>query len=263
MVFERASGATTMTGLRLSWPFPPSTPALSGTDIHVWAVPLDRPQRDVRSLARVLCAEELERARRLRFARVRDRFIVERGALRHLLGQYAVIEPGRLQFRYGLHGKPALTGDGGAVCFNVSHSQGVALVAVTRGRELGVDVERIRPMFAVDRIAERFFAAREAAMLRALPPSEKQVAFFLCWTRKEAYIKAVGDGLARPLDRFEVSVGSGQPAELLSVDGDPDEASRWSLHDLRPASGYVAALAVKGGCGKLGCWQWPAQTGTA
>ena len=130
------------------------------------------------------------------------------------------------------------------------------LYAITRGRKIGIDVERIGRDLKGDAIAERFFTPREVAMLRALPPDMQTQGFFACWTRKEAYVKARGDGLSLPLDQFDVSVAPEEPAALLHTKGDPSEASRWSLKDLTPGPGYAAALAVEGDAWLLRCWQW-------
>jgi 4'-phosphopantetheinyl transferase len=175
--------------------------------------------------------------------------------LRAILGGYLNQGPECLSFCYNSQGKPALDGD--AIRFNVSHSHGVALYAVTRGREVGIDIEHIRFDLAVAEIAERFFSRREVVMLRALPAEVQRQAFFLCWTRKEAYIKARGEGLSLPLDQFDVSLAPGEPAAVLGTQRDPSEASRWSLQELTPAPGYVAALAVEGHGWRLTCWQWP------
>ena len=145
---------------------------------------------------------------------------------------------------------------GDAIRFNMSHSHGVALYAVTRDREVGIDVEFIRRDLEVEQIAERFFSPRETATLRALPTALREHAFFLCWTRKEAYIKARGEGLSLPLDQFDVSLIPGGPAALLSAHPDSSEALRWSLQELPLASGYVAALALEGRGGPVSCWQW-------
>ena len=177
-----------------------------------------------------------------------------------LLGGYLGQDPPHLRFTYGLHGKPALATDTGraALRFNVSHSHGLALYAITGGREVGVDVERIRPEIAQEKIAERFFFSREVTVLRALPPLLQAPAFFACWTRKEAYMKAKGDGLALPLDQFEVSLAPGEPAALLRTAWDPQEAACWALQDLAPAPGYRAAVAVAGHDWHLTCWDGPA-----
>jgi len=138
----------------------------------------------------------------------------------------------------------------------MSHSRG-ALYAVTRDREVGIDPEFIRRDLEVDQIAERFFSRRETATLRALPTPMREYAFFLCWTRKETYIKARGEGLSPPLDQFDVSLIPGEPAALLSTHPDSSEALRWLLEELPLASGYVAALALEGCRGSLSCRQWP------
>jgi 4'-phosphopantetheinyl transferase len=214
----------------------------------------------VRSLWHTLTADECQRAERYIFAKDRAHFVVARGLLRVLLGRYLGQEPQHLRFTYGRHGKPALATETGGVAlrFNVSHSHGLALYAITRGREVGVDIEHIRPEVAQEQVAERFFSPREVTVLRALPTPLQAPAFFACWTRKEAYIKATGAGLALPLDQFDVSLAPGEPAALLHTAWDPQEATRWALQDLAPAPGYRAAVAVAGHDWHLTCWDGPA-----
>jgi 4'-phosphopantetheinyl transferase len=228
--------------------------------VHVWRAALDVPELQVRSLWDTLTADERQRAERYLFQKDRTFFVVARGLLRVLLGRYLRQDPPHLRFIYGPHGKPALATDtgGGALRFNVSHSHGLALYAITRGREVGVDVERIRPKVAQEKIAERFFSPREVTLLRALPAPLQATAFFACWTRKEAYIKATGEGLTLPLDQFDVSLVPGEPAALLRTAWDPQEAARWALQDLAPAPGYRAAVAVAGHDWCLTCWDGPA-----
>lgn len=232
---------------------------LQSDEVHVWRAVLDVPESQVRSLWYTLTAEERQRAERYIFEQDRTRFVVARGLLRVLLGGYLRQDPPHLCFTYGPHGKPALATDTGraALRFNVSHSHGLALYAITHGREVGVDVERIRPEIAQEKIAERFFSPREVTVLRALPPLLQVPAFFACWTRKEAYIKAKGDGLTLPLDQFEVSLAPGEPAALLRTAWDPQEAACWALQDLAPAPGYRAAVAVAGHDWRLTCWDGP------
>jgi 4'-phosphopantetheinyl transferase len=203
--------------------------------------------------------DERSRAARFYFSRDRDRFVVARGVLRALLGRYLNRAPESLAFSYSTHGKPALVSEPGAdpICFNLSHSHGAALYAVTRSCEVGIDLEFIRCDLEAEQIAERFFSPNEIVALRALPPSLKRYAFFLCWTRKEAYIKARGEGLSMSLDQFDVSLTPGEPAALLSTNPDSDEALRWFLRNLTPAPGYAAALAIRGRDRTLSCWQWP------
>jgi 4'-phosphopantetheinyl transferase len=228
-------------------------------DVHVWRATLDQTPSQIQSFLHTLAADEQARAERFYFERDREHFIVARGLLRTILGRYLNREPGGLSFYYSSHGKPALAGesDGDAIRFSISHSHGVALYAVTRGREVGIDLERIRFDVAIAEIAERLFSRREVAMLRKLPTEVQHQAFFHCWTRKEAYIKARGEGLSLPLDQFEMSLAPGEPAALLGTRPDPSEASRWSLHELTLAPGYVAALAVERHGWRLTCWQWP------
>ncbi len=229
-------------------------------EVHVWRAALDQTPSQIHGFLHYLAADERARAERFYFERDREHFIVARGVLRAILGSYLNRAPECLSFCYSSLGKPALAGesDGDAIRFNVSHSHGVALYAVTRGREVGIDLERIRFDLAVAEIAERFFSRREVAMLRTLPPEGQRQAFFRCWTRKEAYTKARGEGLSLPLDQFDVSLAPGEPAAVLGTQRDPSEAFRWSLQELTPAPGYVAALAVAGHGWRLACWQWPA-----
>ncbi|MBV8886879.1 MAG: 4'-phosphopantetheinyl transferase superfamily protein, partial [Chroococcidiopsidaceae cyanobacterium CP_BM_RX_35] len=167
-------------------------------------------------------------------------------------------EPSQIQFHYGPRGKPSLTPASVAswLRFNLSHSQGLAVYAVTRDREIGIDIEHIRPMPEAAQLVSRFFSAQENAMFRTLLPSQQQTAFFRCWTRKEAYIKAVGDGLALSLDQFDVSLSPDEPARLLGIKGDHAAATRWFLQELTPAPDYIAALAVEGQGFCIQCWQW-------
>jgi len=228
---------------------------LTTDEIHIWYAYLDKP---VSQFWGLLSMDERRRAGRFHFEEDRRRFIVRQGILRKILGYYLGVEPSRFQFCYGNNGKPALadTFGKGKVRFNSSHSEGLALYAFTRDREIGVDIEHIGDGFEMEQIAEQFFSTREKAIFRALPESKKKRAFFNCWTRKEAFIKATGDGLSLPLDRFDVSLVPGEPARLLGIDGDSKAASRWLLQDLKPAPGFAAAFAVKGQSRYVHCRQY-------
>jgi 4'-phosphopantetheinyl transferase len=232
--------------------------SLKGDEVHVWRAYLDQEASFIKALSDVLTPDELERARRFHFQKDRDHFIVARGALRHILSRYLKTAPDRIRFSYNQYGKPALSEEGsdGWLSFNISHSHALALYGVTRGRNIGLDVEWMREDFASQEIAASFFSPREVASLRALPAEQQTLAFFNCWTRKEAYIKARGEGLSCPLDKFTVSLAPGEAASLLSAEGGPQETSRWSLVELSPGAGYVAALAVEGKASPLHCWQW-------
>jgi 4'-phosphopantetheinyl transferase len=247
------------TSLVPSWSLPPAKSLLTSNDIHVWRSALDLPPRSIERLRLTLSADEQLRADRFHFQSDRTCFIAAHGILRSILGHYLIRAPGSLTFGYGAHGKPALSGDSGgdAIRFNISHSRGIALYAIARDREVGIDVEFIRHDLEFEQIAERFFSTREIAALRILPAEIRMRAFFQCWTRKEAYIKARGEGLSLPLDQFDVSLIPGEPTALLSTRPDPAEAHRWSLRELTPGAEYAAAIAVAGRSASFTCWQWP------
>jgi 4'-phosphopantetheinyl transferase len=242
-----------------SFTFPPSKLELASEEIHIWCTELDQPLSRIEMLAQILCMDERNRAERFHFEEHKNRFIIRHGILRSILECYLGTDPSRLRFCYGKNGKPKLGNTGGEenIRFNLSHSESLALYSFTRDCEVGVDIEHIRDIPEMDQIAERFFSVRENDVFRALPEGEKKEAFFNCWTRKEAFIKANGDGLFRPLDKFDVSLVPGEPARLLRIEGDSKEASRWSIQDLKPASGFAAAFAVKVRRWQLYCWQWP------
>jgi 4'-phosphopantetheinyl transferase len=242
----------------LSWSAPPQFPLLGPDEVHIWCVVLDRPDSRVRNLRRTLAPDEQGRAERFHFRRDREQFIVARGMLRKIVGRYAGVEAHRLRFCYNSYGKPFIAEElnPSRVSFNLSHSQGLALLAVSRQRELGIDVEYVRPELVKEQVAEHFFSRREVAVLRALPAAVQAEAFFNCWTRKEAYVKARGQGLSLPLDEFDVSLTPGDAAALLSIRGDTHEASRWALHALHPAPNYIGALALEDQRRELKCRQW-------
>ena len=231
---------------RFPWCDPPAGVTLTHDDVHVWRVALEVHEGVVRQLEDRLAADEQLRADRFQFAQDRRRFVVRRGVLRAVLGWYLGTRPERLRFECNRHGKPSLAGQTGVrpIRFNLAHSADLAVIAVTHGREVGVDVERLDARVDSLEIAERFFSPREAAALRGRSPSAQTRAFFHCWTRKEAYLKARGMGVTWPLDRVEVSVSPGRAA-LLNVCDDPAELSRWSVQDLNPEPGYVGALVVE------------------
>jgi 4'-phosphopantetheinyl transferase len=244
--------------VQTSWSSPHPGLVLGAREVHVWRVPLDQSTTVVQSLAKLLAADELKRASKFYFEKDRDRFVITRGVLRTLLGHYLQRAPAELCFAYSQYGKPALVdrSNSESVGFNVSHSHDLALVAFARTSELGLDLEYIRHDFDLEEVAEHFFSHREVATLRALPSSVRTQSFFNCWTRKEAYIKARGEGLSHPLDKFDVTLAPGESAALLCTAGDAQEAGRWSLRELAPGAGYAAAIAIEGhGWNVLG-WQW-------
>lgn len=229
------------------WHTPPDDLTLSVNDIHIWRAELDLPTEQIQGLASILSTDESLRADRFYFERDRTHFIAGRGMLRTILGSYLGLEPAQIQFSYSPRGKPALANidTDRRLNFNLSHSKGLALYAISRSLPLGIDLEYTRPMPDAEQLAKRFFSPREYAVIRELPEQQKQQAFFNGWTCKEAYLKATGEGLIGLAD-VEVSLIPGEPARLLSIAGDAQVASRWSMHQLIPAPDYVATLAVEG-----------------
>jgi 4'-phosphopantetheinyl transferase len=232
-------------------------PELAAGEVHVWWASVDETAPPLEELASTLSTDEQERAARFVFDRHRRRFQAARGLLRAILSRYTGRPPGALRFEYGAKGKPSLV-DGGDLRFNVSHSDGMAAYALTRGREIGVDIERIRPLDDPDVIARHFFSAPEQEALRALAPGRKLEGFYTCWTRKEAYVKARGEGLGHPLDRFAVALTPPGPVCLLAAGGaDEYDVGRWSLFGLAQHGDYVAALGVEGHGWSLSSAWWP------
>lgn len=195
----------------------------------------------------LLSPDELQRAGRFRFDIDRNSYIVSRGTLRSLLGSYLNVPPRQLRFTYSEYGRPSLANEtpGSKIDFNVSHSRRVALIAFARGRQIGVDVEYVRRGFGTSEVAERFFSTVERHALRELPHEQRHDAFFRCWTRKEAFIKALGEGLSHPLDQFDVSLAPGSPAVLLATRPDSHEVHRWKLWNIDVPHEYAAALATE------------------
>jgi 4'-phosphopantetheinyl transferase len=240
-----------------SWKFPPAKLSIDSNEVHIWRTVLDEQARSIDRYLDTLAADEQSKAGRFYFQRDRECFIIAHGVLRAILALYLNRPPASVSFCYGEHGKPALflESGGDSIRFNMSHSHGMALYAVARGREVGVDLEFVRYDLETDQIAEEFFSRKEIAEICALPPTMRRYAFFLCWTRKEAYIKATGKGLSLPLDQFDVSLIPGEPAALLSTRPDSGEALHWALQELTVAPEYAAALAAEGHGWSVSCWQ--------
>ena len=225
-----------------TWTDPPESPSLETGAVDVWRIALDQADEKSQNFRRTLEAHERERAGRFHFEKHQRHFVVARGFLRSVIARYLGTQPESLRFVYGAYGKPALEGEQ-ALRFNLSHSNDVALLAVTLAAEVGVDVEHIRADFASEDIARRFFSRAEVEIFNALAKEEQVAAFFRCWTRKEAYIKAIGKGLSQPLDAFDVTLAPDTPAALLRAED--DDASRWLLTDINVGEGYAGALAVE------------------
>jgi 4'-phosphopantetheinyl transferase len=222
--------------------------ALPEDEVQLWRVDLEAVRANESRWQEILSGDESERASRFYFLRDRQSFVASRAVLRMILAGYLAVDPGSLSFSYSKREKPFLGAAyaGSDIRFNVTHSGEVAMLAFTRQREIGVDVEQIRRDVEVESIARRFFSMHERTQLAALPSEERIDAFFRCWTRKEAYIKATGDGLSLPLDQFDVSLGMEKSNALLATRPDESEASRWLLRGVPTHPGYIAAVCVRG-----------------
>lgn len=229
--------------------------ALDDGTVDVWVVRLDTEAKGSAHLAALLSQDEGARAERFVFPHDKRRFVAAHVALRQILGSYAGQSPASLRFTYGPSGKPALTNQP-EITFNLSHSGELALIATSVARELGIDVEYCRPLDDLMLLAEGCFSAQENAVLRALPEDQRMAGFFNCWTRKEAFIKALGAGLSYPLDRFDVSLKPGEPAKLLRVEGDTFALGEWTLVSFEPAQHYTAAMAIRGQISSIRLREW-------
>lgn len=256
------------------WIRPPENLDLATDRVDIWRVRMSSTTPSEESLS----ADERQRASRFHFDIDRDRYIVAHASLRDILARYLQCEPSELKFSTNEYGKPLLTRSNDSakrpsgvsrsgkpatkvatttnIEFNLSHSGDFALIAITRGRNVGVDVELIREDIELESLARRNFSPREVSELMALPPEQRTLGFFACWTRKEAYIKARGLGLSLPLDSFDVSLAPNEPAILRATRPDANESARWSLHSLGVESNYAAALAVEGNDLEIRCWDW-------
>ena len=230
------------------WLTPPQRVDLHPHQAHVWRVSLSSMSPDESALSE----DERQRASRFHFDTDRDRYVAAHASLRGVLSRYLQCEPRELKFSTNEYGKPFLSGH--EIEFNLSHSGSLALIAVARGRKVGVDVEQIRADIEVESLAQRNFSPREVSELMALKDEQRVIGFFNCWTRKEAYIKAQGLGLSLPLDSFDVSLG--EPALLHATRPKAKEASRWTLCSLEVESNYAAAFAVEGNNLEVQCWDW-------
>ena len=256
----------------IQWPPCSLAPPLAGDEIHVWATTLAVAPDILETYAATLSPDEMARANKFKFAKHRNRFIAGRGALRAILGQYLSVGPAGLRFAYSANGKPDFAEDfaGSGIHFNLAHTADLAMIAITRIGEIGVDVEGVRPVKNVDELVGRFFSPRESELFQKVPDEQKPVAFFNLWTRKEALLKATGEGITRSLSLVEVSFLPGEPARLLAISGDAVKAAQWRLRELSPAAGFTGAIAIYRGTSKIEhrtpniegadagvrCWKW-------
>ncbi len=242
----------------MHWEEPGRLPVLGKDEVHVWRASLDMAPASIRRALTVLSADERRRADRFRFSVHGDRFVAARAVLRGLLGHYLELPPSGVPLCAGPTGRPVLPSDfrDGGVEFNLTHSGDRTLIAVARDRAVGVDLERLRRGVAHERLADRFFTPSEAEALRDVPPAVRPIAFFACWTRKEAFLKATGTGLQHGLPHalreFAVTVSPFEPPEIRQF---PGGTRRWSLTDLDVGAGYAAALAVEGNA-RMRLFEW-------
>lgn len=234
-----------------------NAPELLRGEVHVWQGALDVSSESLALLEATLSPSEHDRASRFREVQHRQRFVAGRGMQRDVLARYAGVAAERLTFATGPAGKPSLEPNPGDLRFNASNAGGLAVIAVTAGREVGIDIEPLRPIPDALDIARRFFSRAEIEALTATPVQERDATFLAAWTRKEAYIKALGGGLGVRLDSFTVSIGPGEPARLLGNGLGPATADRWSLLALTCPAGWTGALVVEGAAVTVRHFDWP------
>jgi 4'-phosphopantetheinyl transferase len=249
------SPATNWSSRNCEWESPPAFPVLSNDEVHVWQAGLD--EENAADLEILLSDEERARAGRFRVRRQRKDFIVARGLLRIILAKYLNTHPGQLAFEYSQFGKPSVRQPSSDnIRFNVAHSDGVALYAVTRNREIGIDLERIKPFLLDERTVAECLTATEVRLLKSLPAKERQRFFFECWTRKESYLKARGVGLMSPPNQIETCL----PSEPSAATGfteyhEQERQAGWSFQDPPPIPAFAAALVVEGSGARSNYWR--------
>jgi len=223
------------------------TQPLPDSDLHVWCASLNVSLEEQSYYLSLLSKDEISRAGRFYFERDRNHFIAGRGLLRSFLGSYLNLEPDRIEFVYGRHGKPALksVGQNKTLEFNLSHSKDLALYAFSWNRKVGIDIEYMIPMADMDDFAEKYFASSESEYINSLSGKQKNEAFFKTWTCKEAFLKANGSGLTVPINQVEISFEADGVA-LTSIGSDKEQSPRWRLELLNPIPGYKAAVAIDG-----------------
>jgi 4'-phosphopantetheinyl transferase len=247
-----------MSSLYQQWIIPSYALPLLEHEVHVWRASLEASELVIQNLECVLTKDEATKATRFRFEKDRKHWIVARAILRILLSRYVHTDPSQLRFGSNAYGKPflAFPSLSPPLYFNLSHSGGLVLYAFSYTRQVGIDVEYKLADIDYDSLAKVSFSPNEQSLLHSLPGDIKRDAFFHCWTRKEAYIKAMGKGLSIPTNQFDVTLIPGEPAALLQSREDPREITRWSLQELAPGTGYTGALAVEGTGWSLSCWKW-------
>lgn len=240
------------------WLPPPVKLTLSSNEVQVWRASLAQPEATIAGLWKLLTPDERQRAQRYVRKESQQQFVVARGILRQILALYTKLSPAALTLTSNRYGRPSLPSDlnPAQLNFNLSHSGNLVLYAFSRGRAVGIDIETVRKEIATLAIAENFFSPDEVTALKAVSEDMHTVAFFNCWTRKEAFIKALGEGLSHPLQNFSVSLAPHEEAALLSVRGDQRAAARWKMHALEPGIGYVASVIAENPPFSLREWEY-------
>ena len=230
----------------------------SANQVHIWRVFPDTVILPIEELQRMLSVDELERAGRFHFEKDQLNFIMARAILRMILSHYLDDRPHKLHFDYNSFGKPMLLTkhDSDPVNFNLSHSNGIALYAITRDRNVGIDVEQVRDGVDVHQVSERFFSAGEIGSLKNISKKDQLERFFQYWTRKEAIIKAIGKGVSFPLEQVDISTGDGRLLSSINLKSDGSEDLPWHVMDLVPGDGYKAAIAIDGDVPEISCWDY-------
>lgn len=226
---------------------------LNDSEVHLWRIIFDDAISHLQSLNNLLSADEKIRAGRYCFEKDRDRFIITRGLLRVILGRYLTVEPQGIYFDYNAYGKPGLNANKirGEFQFNVSHSDSMALIGVSRNQKVGVDIEKMRPDVDMFLIAERFFSEQEIAKLKTIAEDSRQKTLWEFWACKEAFVKAIGRGLSFPLDEFDIFEAVEKTVFLTRQLDTRDE---WSIVKCNPYFHYAGALVVEGALKVLHCW---------
>jgi 4'-phosphopantetheinyl transferase len=238
------------------WQTTPDDLLLSPDYVDIWRCCVGLADDQIGELSSLLSAEEKARAQRLKIAEKQNQFVITRGRLRQILGKYLNSDPCAFKFEYATHGKPYLEErwQGHEILFNVSHSHNFVLIAMSLDHQLGIDIEKIQHDKDHTFLARRFFSKREQAELTALPEEIKRRAFYSCWTRKEAFVKAVGDGITYGLDTFDISVHPDETQPSLNIHTNSTEDITWSVFNIPMDEDYMAALAVTGNTVSVRCW---------
>lgn len=243
----KKSGDEIWTKLKCVWTSPPSVLTAVNGEIHVWCIHLNMPPIQIQQIEAILSDDELAKAHRFHFDIHRRRYIARHGMLRKVLGKYLYLDPGQIQFNYSPSGKPTLVLNGNhtPLCFNLSHSNEIALFAVAINRSIGIDIEFIQSNPDLESIANTFFSSNEYEFISSFSPDQRHIAFFDLWTLKEAYLKATGEGIGG-LEKVELSMSSYDPPQVIINKENTNTINNWTISQLMPSQGYTAGLAVEG-----------------